>query len=267
MELQEKYRKLQENLRELESVAVAFSGGVDSVFLLKTAYEVLGSNVIAVTANSPSFPKWESEEARIFCNENGIRQIVFSSNELEMEEYRKNPPNRCYLCKRRIFEKIWEIARENQSKAVADGSNTDDEGDYRPGMKAVEELGVRSPLREAGLSKAEIRELSRKLGLPTWDKPSFACLASRFAYGETIDEKKLKMVEKAEQFLIGFGFRQVRVRMHGMLARIEAGQEDLPELVKTDIRRQVSEKFREIGFAYVTVDLEGYRMGSMNEVL
>lgn len=266
MELQEKYRRLRQNLQELQSVAVAFSGGVDSVFLLKTAHEVLGSEAIAVTAVSPSFPEWESEEAKKFCSENGIRQLTFLSGELEIEEFRENPPNRCYICKRRIFEKIWEIARENQRKAVVDGSNTDDENDYRPGMKAVKELGVRSPLKEAGLSKAEIRELSRLFGLPTWDKPSFACLASRFVYGETIDEKKLKMVEQAEQFLFGLGFCQVRVRIHGMLARIEVRQEELPELAETDIRRKISKRLKEIGFTYVTMDLEGYRMGSMNEV-
>ncbi|RKI38039.1 ATP-dependent sacrificial sulfur transferase LarE [bacterium D16-51] len=267
MGLQEKYRKLQQNLKDLGSVAIAFSGGVDSVFLLKAAHDVLGSRVLAVTACSPSFPKQEAEEAKRFCKENGIRQVTFLSGELESEEFRKNPPDRCYFCKRRIFGKVQEIARQNQIEAVADGANADDGADYRPGMKAARELGVCSPLQEAGLSKAEIRELSRKLGLFSWDKPSSACLASRFVYGEAINEKKLGMVEEAERFLSELGFCQSRVRMHGMLARIEVQKEELHKIANEKLGMQISERLKEIGFTYVALDLEGYRMGSMNETL
>lgn len=267
MDIQDKYRNLKENLRSLGSAAVAFSSGVDSTFLLKTAQEVLGDRVIAVTAASCSFPERERKEAENFCKENGITHIICQSEELDIEGFRQNPVNRCYLCKHELFEKIWAIAKEHQVEHVIEGSNTDDVGDYRPGMTAVRELGVKSPLREAGLSKAEIRELSKQMGLPTWNKQSFACLSSRFVYGETIDETKLGMVDKAEQLLLDLGFHQVRVRIHGMLARIEVAPEELDRLLEPDVREQVTARFKEFGFTYVTMDLQGYRTGSMNEIL
>lgn len=267
MDIQEKYRRLQQNLQKLGSAAVAFSSGVDSTFLLKAAYDTLGDRVIAVTASSSSFPGRELAEAKRFCEENGIRQMIFKSGELEMEEFRQNPPNRCYICKHALFEKIREIAKENHMEYVIEGSNTDDEGDYRPGMQAIKELGIKSPLREAQLSKAEIRELSKQMGLPTWDKPSFACLASRFVYGETIDERKLGMVGQAEQFLLDLGFRQVRVRLHGNMARIEVLPEELQRIAEPEMREKIAFRFKAYGFTYVTLDLMGYRTGSMNETL
>lgn len=267
MSTYEKYQKLQENLHNLGSVAIAFSSGVDSTFLLKAAHETLGDKVIAVTASSCSFPKRELEEAKKFCEGNGIRHVICESEELNIEGFRQNPVNRCYLCKHELFEKIWAIAKEYGLDAVAEGSNMDDNGDYRPGLIAVKELNVKSPLREVGLSKAEIRELSKMLGLPTWDKQSFACLSSRFVYGETINEKKLGMVDRAEQLLLDMGFHQVRVRIHGLMARIEVLPEELEKLVKPEVRAQIIENFKKYGFTYVTLDLVGYRTGSMNETL
>lgn len=267
IDIQKKYNRLQQNLRELGSVAIAFSSGVDSTFLLKVAHDVLGDRAVAVTAASCSFPARELDEARKFCKENKITHIVCQSEELDIEGFRQNPPNRCYLCKHELFEKIQKIAEEHHLAAVAEGSNMDDNEDYRPGLRAVAELGVKSPLREAGLFKSEIRELSKQLKLPTWNKQSFACLSSRFAYGETINEKKLGMVDKAEQLLLDLGFHQVRVRIHGTLARIEVLPEEVQKIAEPDISAQVTAKLKEFGFAYVTLDLAGYRTGSMNETL
>lgn len=263
----EKYTYLQDYLKSLGSIAVAFSGGVDSTFLLRVAHDVLGDNVLAVTAASCSFPERELREAKKFCEENGIRHVVCQSEELDIEGFRQNPVNRCYLCKHELFEKIGEIAAENHLAAVAEGSNMDDNGDYRPGLQAVKELGVKSPLRQAGLNKDEIRQLSRILGLPTWNKQSFACLSSRFVYGETISEEKLSMVDRAEQLLLDLDFHQVRVRIHDKLARIEILPEEFSRLLDDSVRNTIYDTLKSLGFTYVTLDLAGYRTGSMNEVL
>ena len=260
-------QKLEEYLKELGSIAVAFSSGVDSTFLLKVAKDVLNDKAIAVTAMSHSFPKRESNEAVAFCEKENIRQVVIDFDEMSVEGFCENPKNRCYLCKRELFTKIKETASENGIEYVAEGSNIDDNGDYRPGLKAVEELGIKSPLRYAGLTKADIRKLSKEMGLSTWDKPSFACLASRFVYGETIDEKKLGMVDSAEQLLLDLGFKQVRVRIHGNIARIEVMPEEIGKLTEEKVRNEVYKTLKDIGFDYVTMDLAGYRTGSMNETL
>lgn len=263
----EKKKKLEDYLAGLGSVAVAFSSGVDSSFLLKVAHEVLGDRVIAVTARSCSFPERELKEAQAFCEKEKIEHIIIDSEELSIDGFRHNPKNRCYLCKRELFTKIGEVARERGIAWIAEGSNLDDNGDYRPGLQAVAELGVKSPLRYAELTKAEIRALSKEMGLPTWNKQSFACLSSRFVYGETISEEKLAMVDKAEQLLLDLGFRQVRVRIHGMIARIEVLPQEFEKLLRDDVRNRIYGELKQLGFSYVTMDLGGYRTGSMNEVL
>lgn len=266
-DLIEKLERLKGLILEMGSLAVGFSGGVDSSFLLAVAHEVLGEKAIAVTAVDFSVPEREVKEAEVFCKERGIRHIVTRFDPLKIEEYRNNTPDRCYFCKHGIFTEIQKIAAENGITYAAEGSNTDDLGDYRPGLKAVEELGVRSPLREAGLSKADIRTISKAMGLPTWSKPAYACLASRFVYGEEITEEKLRMIDRAEQFLIEHGFLTERVRMHGRMARIEVPAEDIPRLASEDMREAVYGKFREIGFLFVTLDMQGYRTGSMNALI
>ncbi len=261
-----KLENLKEYLRSLGSVAVAYSSGVDSTFLLKVAHDVLGDKAIAITATSSFFPKRESDEASDFCKANGIKQIIVASEELDIPEIRHNPTNRCYLCKKDLFTKIISIAKENGIEYVAEGSNMDDNGDYRPGLKAVAELGIKSPLRECELYKEEIRTLSKQLNLPTWNKPSFACLASRFVYGEEITPKKLKMVETAEQTLLDLGFKQFRVRIHGEnLARIEVLPAELEKLFS--LRESIIKTLKDAGFTYITMDLQGYRTGAMNESL
>ncbi len=261
-----KYEALKAYFQELGSVAVAFSGGVDSTFLVKTAHDTLGDQCIAVTARSASFPKRELHEAEAFCEQEGIRHFKVDSEELNIEGFSHNPKNRCYLCKHELFEEILELADQQQIAYVAEGSNMDDNGDYRPGLQAVRELGIKSPLRHVGLNKEEIRLLSKEMNLPTWNKQSFACLSSRFVYGEEITIPKLGMVDRAEQLLLDLGFHQVRVRIHGEnLARIEVDETDLERLLSC--RKQITAELKTYGFTYVTMDLTGYRTGSMNETL
>lgn len=264
--MNEKLNRLQNILRNMGSVGVAFSGGVDSTFLLKVAHDVLGDKAVAFTASAPFFPAREQEEAEDFCKKEGIRQIVLRPDLMHTEEFLSNPPDRCYHCKRRLFAAMKEAARAAGFTHLADGTNRDDEGDYRPGMRALAELEIESPLRQAGFTKAEIRSLSRELGLSGWDKPSCACLASRFAYGQRITEEKLRMVDRAEEFLHDLGYSQCRVRLQGEVARIELLPGDIAKAAGED-RGAVAARFKEIGFAYTALDLTGYRTGSMNETL
>ena len=264
---EEKLENLKSLIKDYGSVAVAFSAGVDSTFLLKVAHDVLGNRCIALTGCSPSFPGREAEEAKAFCADNHIRQIFFASGELENEDYARNPKDRCYYCKSLLFRKMLKLTEENGFAVLAEGSNADDASDYRPGLKAIAELKVKSPLREAGLTKEEIRAFSKELGLNTWNKQSFACLASRIPYGDRITEEKLSMIDKAEQVLFELGFTNYRVRVHDQVARIEVAPDAFTKLIEPYVRETVVAKLKTYGFHYVAMDLAGYRTGSMNEVL
>jgi uncharacterized protein len=264
---EEKYRKLQEILGAMDGVAVAFSGGVDSTFLAAVAVQVLGERAIAVTALSPTYPARERNEAAELASRLGIKQIEIDTHELENPAFRDNPPDRCYYCKSELVTMVRDAAKAHGIAVLADGSTVDDLCDHRPGRKAMQEGGVRSPLLEAGLTKDEVRELSRRLGLPTADKPSLACLASRIPYGSSITPEKLNAVDGIENTLRALGFKQVRVRHHGDIARIEVEAAELARLCEPTVRGQVIKAAREAGFLYVTADLQGYRTGSMNAVL
>lgn len=267
MDTKEKLRKLRDNIKALESVVVAFSGGVDSSLVAKVSYDVLGDKALAITARSETYPPHEYEEAKKIAKEIGISHMTIDTSELGIKGFAENPPNRCYFCKSELFGKLREIAKEKGYKTVADGANLDDTGEYRPGLDAAKELEVRSPLKESGLRKADIREISKHLKLSNWDKPSYACMSSRFPYGQSITEDKLTVVASAENYLRSIGLKQFRVRHHDTIARIEVLPEDIALLMQDGKRKELVKKFKEIGYKYVTIDMEGYRSGSMNEVL
>ncbi len=262
-----RYEALLAGIREMGAAVIAFSGGVDSAFLLYAAREALGDRVLAVTATSPTYPRSEREEAVRLAREWGVRHRLVESDELKIPGFSENPPDRCYHCKKELFGILAAIARDEGYAAVCDGSNADDIRDFRPGRRAARELSVRSPLLENGLSKEAIRRLSRVFRLPTADRGSFACLSSRFPYGTTIDRGKLARVEACEEVLREFGFRQFRVRYHDAVARIEVGRDEIARLFDPAVADAVHARFRDCGFLYVSVDLKGYRTGSMNEGL
>jgi len=267
-DLQSKYDRLRQILVEMNSVAIGFSGGIDSTLLVKAATDALGDRAIAVIGKSETYPTREFEEALALAKQFGSRFLVVATEETDDIKFRENPANRCYFCKTELFGKLAAIAESHGLEWIADGTITDDLGDFRPGMKAKTEKHVRSPLLEAGFSKNDVRQLARELGLPTWDKPSFACLASRFPYGLGITKENLMKVDDAESFLRDLGFRQFRVRHHDdKTARLELGPRELGILMTDGVRDKVVEHLKQLGYTYVTLDLKGYRTGSMNEAL
>lgn len=261
----DKENRLKEYLSKFDKACVAFSGGVDSTYLLRIAHDVMGDRVMAVTALSSFFAKRETNEAIDFCRNEGIKQILVRIDENDIDNFEQNPADRCYFCKKHIFAKIMDEAEKNNAFAVFDGSNADDVNDYRPGMKAKKELGVFSPLLDVGLNKKEIRYLSQRAGLSTYDKPSFACLASRFEYGDIITKEKLFMVETAEQYLFDMGFTQFRVRYHGGIARIEVLPSEFSKVL--ELKDHICSHLEKLGFDYISLDLKGYHTGNMNKKL
>lgn len=265
--LEDKYNRLCGILSDLGSVAVCYSGGVDSTFLLVVANEVLGDRCIGVICTDASVPSREIAKAKSFCEEKGIRLIDTPVDPLQSEGYRTNSPDRCYYCKHSIMSEVRRVADENGIEHLIEGSNVDDLGDYRPGMRALEELGVRSPLKDAGFTKQDIRDKSREMNIPTWDKPAFACLASRIPYGTEITKEKLTTIDRAEQIMSDLGFRQFRVRMHDKIARIEVPAEDIVRAAAPEIREKIVSEIGGLGFDYITLDLAGFKSGNMNKAI
>ena len=266
-ELRAKYDRLLDILKELESVIVAFSGGVDSTFLARAAKDALDDKALLVTADSETYPASELEEARRLARHLGMRHLVIETRELDNPEYARNAPNRCFFCKEELFTRLAPLAQREGVAHLAYGANMDDLGDHRPGMEAAKQMRVKAPLIEAEFWKTEIRELSHEFGLPTWDKPSFACLSSRFQYGDGITAEKLRQVDAAEAFVRSLGFKEFRVRHHDRLARLEIAREEMARLWEDGLRDAIVERFRELGYLYVTVDLQGFRSGSANDAL
>lgn len=262
-----KLQNLRRILSGMKSALVAFSGGIDSTFLLQTAHDVLKNNIIAVTAQSETYPAIELQNAKKIVEKIGVRHIVISTDELKDHRFTGNPADRCYWCKKELFSKLDKIAKENKLNYVLDGSNYDDINDYRPGNKAKKEFAVRSPLQEAGLTKDEIRKISKEMGIENWDKPSLACLASRIPYGTKITEKNLQVIDAGEEFIRSLGFKQVRIRHYGDTAKIEIESKDLKKVMDEHIREKIVHRIKGLGFKYITLDLEGYMTGSMNKVL